>query len=187
MRLDDLRGRCRHVDRAAAPIAVGRQIRVRAMQLATPAPTPRARAPPPLAQHHATQRALGIRHTGPKPPPTRQQLPHAQLAQPRTSHQPVSDSLTRTIFLPAADPGDHSRQLDQHLERQRPLRRLQAAIGRRLIQRDVPPPAAIAHIHATGRETTHIQNLEPLTGKRVKRVRDHQRTQRPVGRPRGMT
>ena len=181
------RGCRRHIDRAAAPIAVGRQIRVRAVQLATPTATPRARAPPTLAQQHATQRALGIRHSGPKPSPTREQLPHAQLAQPRNSHQPVSDSLTRTIFLPAAAPGDHRHQLDQHLERQRPLRRHRATIRRRLIQRDVPPPAAVAHIHTTGRETTHIQNLEPLTGKRVKRMRDHQRTQRLVGRPWGMT
>jgi hypothetical protein len=64
---------------------------------------------------------------------------------------------------------------------------LPASIGRPLIQRDIPPPATIAHIHATRRETPHIQNLKPLTTKRVKRMRDHQRTQKLVARPRGKT
>jgi len=67
------------------------------------------------------------------------------------------------------------------------LRRLEPAIGRPLRERNIPAPAAVAHVHATGWETTHIQNLKPLCMERMKRMRDHQRTQRLVGRPRGMT
>ena len=77
---------------------------------------------------------------------------------------------------------DHDRHLEQHLERQRPLRRHRTAIGRRLIQLHVPPTTAIAHIHTTGGLTTHIQDLEPVPEQRMERMRDHQRTQKPVGR-----
>ena len=153
MRLARRLHRRRHVDRAAAPTRVHRQIRVRAVQLATPTVAPLARAPPPLVQQHPAQRPLGIRQSTRQPPPARQQLAHTQLAEPRSSHQLVPDSLTSSPLLPAADRGDHSRQPDQHLEAQRPLARHRAAIGRVLSQLDIPPAAGVAHEHATGRRT----------------------------------
>ena len=181
--------RRRHVDRAAAPIRVHRQIRVRAVQLAAPAATPLARAPPPLVQQHAAQRPLRIRQPARQPPPARKQLAHTQLAELRSSHQPVRDSLTGSPILPpAANRGDHRRHLDQHLERQRPLGRHRAAIGRRLIQRRRSARRRHrTHTRDRSAATTHIQNLEPLARQRMKRMRDHQRTQKLVGRPRSMT
>ena len=95
--------------------------------------TPRSSSadPPPTARRATSARARTIQ---PPAAAARQQLAHTQVADLQ-KHRPVCDSLTGSPILPpAAQRGDHRRHLDQHLERQRTLRRHRATIGRRLIQ-----------------------------------------------------
>ena len=144
-----------------------------------------SRRPRP-ASAHATAADSCRPHPPSSPPAVRRAPRSAHETDPSLTapaHRARSTSTTQHRSSPgppsrlAAKRDDHRRQLDRNLERQRPLSRLSATIGRRLIQRDIPARAAIAHIHVTGRETTHIQDLKPLTTQRVKRMRDHQRTQ----------
>ena len=82
--------------------------------------------------------------------------------------------------------GDHDRQPNQHLERQRTPCRLWAAISCLLQQRDAAQRASVAYVHAAGATAARGQHLQPLPDQRVERMRDHQRTQRAAGRPRSM-
>jgi hypothetical protein len=75
----------------------------------------------------------------------------------------------------AAKRRDHSRQLDQHLEAQRPLSRLRALIGRILRQRQAAKHATVAHVQPTSTLAAHSQHLQPPPEQRMERMRDNQR------------